>query len=131
MRKTQKDSFWVTNKSNVGVSLADLSLTIMPMTSINLLDSKHYYYTKEQLIKSAESGSIYKKRDKVVVRKVAPEIDKPHFITTAQSMIKTKKRSVLETTYEHYEELIVKDEELAAEAADSVEEDRQPILSNK
>lgn len=128
MKKKIEESFWITNKSNMGVSLADLSLTVQPYTSINLLDKKHYYYNKEQLEKSATSGSIYKKRDKIKVRQVAPEINKPHYILTAQSMIQTKKRSVLEVKYEQYEELIIKDEVLAEEHADMVEQDRQPIL---
>jgi hypothetical protein len=61
-----KDSFWITNISKRIVSLSDLGLAVKPMTSINLLDSKHYYLNKEQLTKSETSGSIFAKGIKLL-----------------------------------------------------------------
>jgi hypothetical protein len=112
-----KESFWVTNISKRNVSLADLNLTIKSYTSVDLL-SKHYYYTKEQLIKSVESGSIFKKRDKIVVRKISPEILKANMPFLKDSFIPSRERSVIEIKEELYEELDVSDEKFAEENAD-------------
>ena len=67
-----KQNFWITNISNRNVSLSDLNLTIKAYSSINLMDSKHYNYSIEQINKSVLNGSIYNKRNKIFVRKVAP-----------------------------------------------------------
>lgn len=131
MKKEEKDSFWVTNISKRDVSLADLNLTIRAFTSVNLLDNKHFFYSKEQLDKSSKSGSIFKKSDKIIVRKVAPEIQKPHNITTAQSFFVSKKRSGVEVIPVKYEELDIPDTVFADENSDIVEAERQPILPKK
>lgn len=112
-----KESFWVANISKRNVSLADLNLTIKSYTSVDLL-SNHYYYTKEQLIKSVESGSIFKKRDKIVVRKISPEILKANMPFLKDSFIPSRERSVMEIKEELYEELDISDEEFAEESAD-------------
>jgi hypothetical protein len=70
------DSFWITNLTNRNVSLADLNLTIKAFSTVNLLDSKHYSYTREQLEKSKESGSLFIKRKMFGFRTVAPKIIK-------------------------------------------------------
>src|SRR5574338_1468911 len=70
--KKEIPAFWLTNISNANVSLADLNLTIKAFSSVNLLDKKHYKYTLEQLEKSQESGSLFNKRDRIVVRNVPP-----------------------------------------------------------
>jgi leucyl-tRNA synthetase len=57
--------FWITNVSNMNVSLSDLGITVPAGRSWNLLDSKHFKFTLEQLEKSNTSGSIFKKRDKI------------------------------------------------------------------
>ncbi len=128
MKNIDKESFWITNISNMDVGLSDLNLTIRAFTSINILDKKHYSLTKEQINKSLENGSLNKRKDKVFVRKISPEIDKPHRITTAQSMIQTKKRSGIEVVPIKYEELDIPDTVYADENSDLVEADRQPIL---
>src|SRR6202000_3368649 len=74
LRANQEYSFWVTNISNRDVSLSDLYLKIPSHRSINLLDKKHFNYTIEQLQKSAASGSIYNKRDKIKTCNNPPEI---------------------------------------------------------
>lgn len=125
--KKEAPTFWVTNISPMNVSLADLALTIKAYSSVNLLDVKHYQYTKEQLQKSFESGSIFKKRDKIVVRKIAPEILKANVPLTRETFIPSRERSTLVIKEENYEELNVSDEEFAEENADIVELDNQPI----
>jgi hypothetical protein len=125
--KKEAPTFWVTNISPMNVSLADLNLTVKAYSSANLLDKKHYYYTPEQLQKSFESGSIFKKRDKIVVRKIAPEILKANVPLTRETFIPTRERSTLVIKEENYEELNLSDEEFAKENADIVELDNQPV----
>ncbi len=125
--KKEAPTFWVTNISPMNVSLADLALTIKAYSSVNLLDMRHYQYTQEQLQKSFESGSIFKKRDKIVVRKIAPEILKANVPLTRETFIPTRERSTLVIKEENYEELNVSDEDFAKENADIVELDNQPI----
>ena len=66
-----KPSFWVTNISP-NVTLADLALNIKAYMTVNLLDARHYKYTMEQLQKSRQFGSIFNKRDKIIVRETEP-----------------------------------------------------------
>lgn len=123
--------FWVTNISNMNVSLADLNLTIKAFTSVNLLDKKHYSYTEEQLQKSANNGSLAKKKDKIVVRKFAPEIVTKNNKTISDTSIPSRGRSVLIIAEEQYEELNVSDIQFAEENAELAELDNQPLLLPK
>jgi len=75
VRKIIKEyEFWVSNVCDKNVTVGDLALSIRSRTHVNLLDSRHYNLTKEQLELSAKSGSLYAKRDKLKIRQVAPEI---------------------------------------------------------
>ncbi len=75
VRKAKNEhEFWVSNVCDKNVTVGDLGLSIPARKNVNLLDSKHYSLTLEQLETSAKSGSIFKKRDKLKVRQVAPEI---------------------------------------------------------
>lgn len=125
--KQEAKTFWVTNISKMNVSLADLDLTIKAFTSVNLLDNRHYQYTLDQLVKSAETGSIFKKRDRIVVRKVAPEVLKANLPLTRETFIPSRERSLFVIKHENYEELNVSDEQFASETADLVEMDNKPI----
>ncbi len=71
-RKVADNEFWITNISNRDVMLSDLGLSIKRGESRNLLDSKHYTYTKDHLQKSLESGSLHKKSNIIKVREVVP-----------------------------------------------------------
>ncbi len=118
----KKSYFWLTNTSKYNVSLADLNLTIKAFSSINLLNSKHYSYTIEQLEKSAKSGSIFKKRKILSVRKVPPTMIKMNIPVMEQALIPSRERSVLEIKEEHYEELSVSDEEFAIQNSDMIDD---------
>lgn len=118
MNKNNK-SFWVTNISKMNVSLSDLNLTIKALTTVNLLDKRHYSLTEEQLLKSAESGSLFKKRDRVVVRKVSPKLNVPHNILIEENTyLPSRDRSLVIVKHNNYEELNVSDESFASEMAD-------------
>lgn len=112
-----KIEFWVSNISSMNVSLTDLALTIKAYDSVNLL-SKHYYFTKEQLDKSVSSGSIFKKRNKIVVRINAPQIFKIDAPFTYETYIPSRARSNIQIKEEYYEELQVSDEEYALQNLD-------------
>jgi hypothetical protein len=124
-------TFWVTNISDRNVTLADLALNIPAFRTVNLLDTRHYQYKLEQLQKSAASGSIFKKRDKIAVRRMAPDIQKDGKLIDRQAAIPSRERSVLEIKEEKYEELQVSNEEFAIENADLVEMDSKPVFSKK
>lgn len=126
--KKEAPIFWVTNISARNVSLADLNLTIKAYTSVNLLDSKHYDYTLEQLKKSVESGSIYSKRHSIKERVVAPEFLKVNVPFIHETFIPTRERSLYSIKEENYEELNVSDEQFALDNADMVAEDSKPMI---
>jgi hypothetical protein len=120
---TNAKTFWLTNISNRNVSLSDLNLTVNAYSTVNLLDSKHYQYTEDQLIKSAQSGSIFKKRDKMVVRKVAVDVLHANVPFNREMFIPCRAKSVLVIKEENYEELNVSDEQFAKESADLIDSD--------
>src|SRR5271154_680577 len=105
-------TFWITNVSNMNVSLTDLALTIKAFSTVNLMDTRHYSYTLEQLKKSAESGSLFKKRNKLVVRKLAPpDPKKDKAPINKNTAIPSRERSTFIIKEEKYEELQFSDEE--------------------
>jgi hypothetical protein len=115
------DHFWVTNTSNHDVSLGDLYLTIKSYKSVNLLDSKHYHYSWEQIYKSFSSGSIFKKRNKIVARKNPPYIAKKTLVLDRNSVLPSREKSIFEIKQENYEELSLSDEQFAAENAEDID----------
>lgn len=113
-------SFWLTNVCKRNVSLSDLNLTIKAFTSVNLLDTKHYSYTIEQLDNSYEKGSLFAKRSLIKKREIPPQKEDPVRIAFQQdATIPDRARSILVIKNEKYEELSVFDESF-------VEEDPEP-----
>jgi hypothetical protein len=129
--KKQSPPFWVTNISNMNVTLTDLALNIPAYRTVNLMDTRHYQYTMGQLQKSASSGSIFKKRNKIVVRNIGPAISKETKPIDRETVIPSRNRSVFEIKEEKYEELEITDEALANENADLADLDNKPIFSKK
>lgn len=119
----KKKSFWVTNICNRNVSLADLNLTIKAFSSVNLADDKHYHYTLEELEKSAQSGSLFKKRNVIYVRKVPPTMIKVGIPLARETFLPSRERSVFSIKEENYEELNISDEQFASENAEIAELD--------
>lgn len=110
--------FWLTNISNRNVSLADLALTVKAFTSVNLLDAKHYSYTRDQLEKSAKTGSLFKKRHFLKVRKNAPIQQNADMLIDRDAIIPTRQRSVLDVKEKNYEELNITDEQFVEEISE-------------
>lgn len=130
-KKQQEPEFWVTNISKMNVSLGDLNLTIKAYSTVNLLDTRHYHYTIEQLKKSAESGSLYKKRDKIFLRESAPETNAQRIPYVEEAIIPPRDRSVFQIEQQEYEELNLSDEEFAEENAEMADIDSQPLIVKK
>jgi hypothetical protein len=129
--KTLAPAFWLTNISKRNVSLADLNLTIKAFSSVNLLDKRHYSYTQAQIAKSVAEGSIFKKRDKIVVRTLPPETRKKNMVVDRDTFIPTRERSIYSIKQENYEELNVSDEDFAKDNADTAEMDANKQIISK
>jgi predicted transcriptional regulator len=137
--KKMEPTFWVTNMSPMNVTLADLALNIKAYSSVNLLDKRHYKYTLEQLLKSKESGSLFKKRDKIRVRDIPPpDPEKSKIPIVYSSVIPDRVRSLFNIKDEEYEELRVSEEDqkkqdeiYAQENADLAELDTQRSVINQ
>lgn len=115
--------FWVSNISNRNVNLTDLGLTIPAGKHANLLDKRHYNYTYEELIKSATCGSIFKKRTKIVVRKVPPKPDNQYQkkMIDHNAVLPSRRRSLVKVIEKQYDELEITDDEFAIDNADLVD----------
>jgi len=102
--------FWITNITKLDVMLGDLRLSVPNRTHMNLLDSKHFHYSLAQLQESEKSGSLYKKSDKIKVRKVRPEIlVEPGLYVSEAPLYMTEHPELSQVIIEHvdYEELHV------------------------
>jgi len=110
--------FWITNISNRNVSLSDLGLSIPARGSVNLMDTRHYYYSLEQLEVSLKSGSLYKKRDKIVKRAFPPVKNNAPVQIDTQAIFPSKSRSIFEIKEEKFEELEFTDDQYAAQIGD-------------
>jgi hypothetical protein len=114
----KKEEFWVMNITNRNIMLSDLSLNIPAKRFYNLLDSKHFYYTKEQLEKSLKEGSLYKKSDKIKKCEAKPKFMAPARKKLSEQPMQMRKRSAVKVTTPQYEELIISDEKYAEEMSE-------------
>ena len=131
MKKPAEKTFWITNVSGRNVTLSDLYISVPAQSSVNLLDKKHYNFTEEQLRKSQASGSIFKKRDKISVRRVPPQmIPKSIIEVDPSAVLPVRTLSIYEITYENYEELNVTDDALI-EGSKLETENSPPINNNQ
>jgi hypothetical protein len=126
-----KPFFWVTNASPMNVTLADLAVNIRAFSTVNLLDERHYKYTLDQLLKSEENGSIFKKRDRIKVRTLPPpDPKKEELPILRETVMPSRERSLFVIETKEYDELKFddkdiqkQDEEYAKENADLAEMD--------
>lgn len=118
--------------SNRNVTLADLATNVKAFSTVNFMDKKHYSYTMDQLNKSKESGSIFKKRDMIKSRESAPIITNDKISIIKDSIIPSREKSIFEIIIKEYDELLVVndketqsklDEKYAEENVDLVEAD--------
>jgi len=129
--------FWVTNIArDRDVSLGDLRLTIRVGETRNLLDSRHYTYTLEQLQKSAESGSIKAKSQWIKVRDLPPKraVRIGRYDLSKAARYAGPLRNKIDVEAPKFEELDFLDdksvqEKFAADDAEIVHNDIQPALA--
>ena len=125
LRDKQNPAFWVTNITKKNVSLRDLAITIPAWTTMNLLDKKHYSYTEDQLEKSAKGGSLFKKSNKIKVRREAPQFVVEPGVQLYKGFISRKPRSSVKIVEEKYEDLDMSDEEFANSFSGDFEENKE------
>jgi hypothetical protein len=113
--KNASKTFWITNISDRNVTLGDLNVSIKSFTSADLLDNKHYpHLTLEMLEKSETNGSLFRKSNMVVHRKVPPTLPKKTQILMTNDAIPSREHSILQIKQENYEELNITDEQYLA-----------------
>jgi len=105
--------YWITNISKRNITLSDLGISVPRETCVNLL-SKNYYLKPEQIEKSVSSGSIFKKRDKILsnTKPREPEIKR---IELSSRPVLRPPRSIAHIEVKEFEELIISDEKFADE----------------
>lgn len=135
MKKTTirvlEDQFWITNISNKNVSLRDLALTVPGVKNgnprhMNLLDSRHFHYTAEQLEESATSGSLFAKSNLIKIRKVVPMVKVKPGLYVLNEPRNTPLRSQVVIVEKKLEDLVNDDEALMSDqkfAMEFIEED--------
>lgn len=116
MKKNNKYEFWISNVTDLNVCLRDLAYTVPARAHKNLLDERHFRYTREELEASKESGSLFRKRDKIKVRAVPPPEPVPPGIYTSKVplfMTQNPLWSQVRISEPKYEELEISPEEIA------------------
>jgi len=116
-KSSDKPSFWCINTSDRNVCLSDLAITIPAGRHWDLLDSKRFTFTIEQLKASMKSGSIYKKRDKIKIGKGQPQIASLPKRVVSEYPIHVRPRSAVIVEDPQFDELIPSDQSYAEEMA--------------
>lgn len=134
--KNRAHEYWVTNiTQNRDVSIGDLRVTIRAGKSVNLLDSKHYSFTYEQLEKSRISGSIATKPNMIRVRDLPPVFAVTPGLHTAKAprlpqVMRTTAVKVENKLYEELgDEIKETEEKEAIKTAEIIHNDNVPALS--
>jgi hypothetical protein len=119
-------AFWIINISKVVVNLGDIGLSIRPGQYYNLLDPKHFHYAYDRLAKSLESGSLFKKKNKIVYLGE----EKPYFGKKEKMQMSTipavkPVRSIVEVIEPDYDQLLFSDESYANEISELFGEEKK------
>ena len=117
-------NYWITNISKTDINLSDLNLIIRSNTSLDLLRSKSI--TLSQIEKSIESGSIYKRRDKIVFGKPQKVEEQQLKLSSLPRKCRSKNNAV--NVVEPIDQFVTEEDPLAADLSDSAEADRKPIF---
>lgn len=109
--------WWIINISNMNVCLSDLGITVPAGRSWNLLDSKHFNFDLNDLEASKESGSLFKKRDKIKIGTCHRQIVYNGKAELSQQPIQVRKRSAVKIEDQHYDngDWLFSDEQFADE----------------
>ena len=120
-KSSDKPSFFIVNISNKNVCLADLAFTIPAGRCYDLLND-NFSFTIEQLKASLESGSLYKKRDKIKITNNRPLRPKPIQLELSNYPIVTRNRSAVKIDEPTFDELLISDDHYANEMAKEFDE---------
>lgn len=124
--------FWITNITKNDINIGDLRTTVKAYQSVNLLDSRHYSFTLEQLEESAKNGSLFKRGNVIKIRNVPPVVPVkpgPHLYKGTHTL--RINRPIVSVEVPKYEELDFSDEKYAAEDLDAALDDNKPAISLK
>lgn len=106
--------FLIMNISNRDVSLSDLNVTIKAKKTVNLLDNRHYQLTLNQLEKSAQSGSLFKKSN--ILKQLSHRIENNKVLQPIKTTtFPTKHRSTVVVNYYEYKDEDMEDDLKIAE----------------
>lgn len=111
--------FWANNFSKMNVSLSDLNVTIPAKKSVNLLK----YFPLEKLEESKKTGSLFRKKDKIVISYQEPIINSKENIKLYDGVILKPLRSVVKTDETPVEDLLFSDEQFAEDLLKMDDED--------
>jgi hypothetical protein len=119
MDKKDIKEFWVHNITDTDISLGDLRVTVKSRQSKNLLGVKSLL-TVDQLLKSAESGSLFKRKDKIKITYETPNFNKPKpkYTNSTQFKLSSYPQYSNKKVEKEYEELDLPDEKFADEFSD-------------
>lgn len=120
-KSPNKPEFWVTNISNKNVCLSDLALTIPAKRSYDLLNSRNFSYTEEQLVASAESGSMWIKRKFIKMGITNREVPNDEGPTVSTQPIQVRKASAVVLEEPEYSDWFYTDDEFASEMSEDPE----------
>lgn len=122
--RTNERMFWISNISKRDVIIGDLRVCVPARKSVNLLDSRHYSLTEEEIIASLKDGSLAKRQDIIKIRKVPPPKYQGRQIEVSDLAIPRAVRSAVKVEQVEYEELDIPDEQFASDQADLPEYDK-------
>lgn len=82
-------SLYIKNISKQDIHLSDLGIIIKSFKTINLYNIHRFHFTEEQINNSIKSGSIFKRKNKIIF------IENLESITKSNTYIKTSKDNLL------------------------------------
>ena len=114
MTITMMKEIWITNFTKKDILIEDLGVKIPKMSIVNLF---RYNLLEENILKSIQSGSIFKKSKYIRVRHTAPEFRKERKLVSDQPSIRLQKAGFTQEKKE-YDELRIDDELFSSQFGD-------------
>lgn len=117
---------WITNFTKKDILIEDLGVKIPKMSIVNLL---RYNLLEENILKSIQSGSIFKKSKYIRVRHTGPEFKKERKLVSDQPSIRLQKSGFTQEKKE-YDELRIDDELFSSQFGDGEfdEDEKKDLL---
>jgi len=126
---------FVTNITKNDIHIGDLGIIVNPYKTIDLLNEKHSILTIDQVKKSIEQGSLFKRIQKkqLLIRQSAPQ-KAERILDVSKVIFPHRKRTAVKFEEKVFEELEIglnlEDEEIfAEEMADIASENRKSFIN--